>query len=259
MENILAIWQTQGQSTHEIARQISEEMGVKTSHTGTLDPMAEGVVIILLGEDRHKKYEYAKWTKGYYFEILLGIKTDTLDGMGIIEEKQLNSIISKTELEAELPKILEEFVGDYEQEVPAYSAIKVKGKSLHWWARNNRLEEIDIPKRSGKIYKCELKSLETVDGKNEILKIIGVIKKVKGDLRQERILQQWEEFLENENLAELIKIGITVETSKGLYVRQLAQDICAKAGAIGFTSYICRYKNGKYSRDNSTRMSPDNF
>ena len=90
MEKILPIWQPVGYSTHKIAKAVSNKYGVKTSHTGTLDPLAQGVIIVLLDDERLKKYEYAHWPKTYEFEIVFGISTDTYDGMGIVTNKSFD-------------------------------------------------------------------------------------------------------------------------------------------------------------------------
>lgn len=65
--------------------------GVKTAHTGTLDPMAEGVIIVLLGEERYKKYELAGLKKTYEFEISFGFETDTFDGLGLTVSKHFSA------------------------------------------------------------------------------------------------------------------------------------------------------------------------
>jgi len=222
-KGILPIWQPQGFSTHLIARRVADKYGVKVSHTGTLDPMARGVIIVLLGEDRYKKYEYAKWRKTYIFEIIFGIETDTFDGMGIIKNVKFP-----------IPNIKFEnnFIGEYKQQAPEFSVRK--GRKI-----------------SGEIYK--LKLINSKEISLEILRqdIFSKINKVTGDFRQEEIIKQWKKF----NKVEKINTSkFEVEMSKGLYVRSLSQDICKKLNTVGFVNNIVRTKNGKYSRKKCKTM-----
>lgn len=288
---VLPIWQPVGYSTHIISKKVSKLLSsgkrdiVKTAHTGTLDPMAEGVIIILVGENRHKKYEYAKWKKTYEFEMILGIKTDTYDGLGIILNKETSDFDpkafitkehtlqeslkgeSKNEIEIFNKEFLEnnlkKFLGTYTQVAPPYSAIKIKGKPLHWYARNKKLGEIELPTREGVIYNIELISQEIISGETIAKNIVKRVKLISGNLRQKEIILRWESFAEmhkNKSLTEeekaktYLKIKIKVTTSKGMYVRTLVQDIAKKLGSIAFTYSITRIKNGDYSRENSITL-----
>lgn len=249
--NIFPIWQDQGLSTHVIATKIAENIGKKTSHTGTIDPMAEGVIIILADEDRNKKYEFAKWKKGYEFVITLGFGTDTLDGLGKITKigKFTPSNICKKKIE----EICIKMQGDYVQSTPVYSAIKVKGKPLHWWARNNKINEIDIPKRYGKIYKFQLLGMEQQELGEASRILIKKLGKITGNLRQKEIAEEWQKYSESKTL--ITNIRLYAETSKGIYIRQLAQDLLTNLEHIGFTSELTRTKNGTFTKEQCIKLS----
>lgn len=248
---IIPIWKPVGESTHRISKRISEVYNIPSSHTGTLDPMAEGVIVVLTGETRLKKYEYAHWKKTYEFEIVLGLSADSLDGLGHIEQRTNVTSLDEEKLRATLQTL----IGSYSQKVPNYAAIKVKGKELHWWARNNRLNEIEIPSRHGEIY--DLKLLEIVDITfGEVAKqTIEEIKKVEGDLRQELAIQCWEHIAETTGTKRTKKLHIQVQMSKGLYVRQLSQDILGKLGLHGITLNIKRTYNGIYTLGNCYKVA----
>lgn len=246
VNKIIPIWQPPGHSTHILSKKVAESLGVKTSHTGTLDPMAEGVVIILSDEERLKKYEYAKWLKTYEFEIVLGIKTDSGDGLGMIESI---SMPTRQMSEAFLGATLASFLGEYTQKVPSYSAIKVKGKPMHWWARNNRLNEVGVPVRHGKIHNIELIGITEISATDFIPELCDRIKLIEGDLRQDVVLAQWKEFSRTHDSQCFQKICVRVEMTKGLYVRTLASDICEKLGTCGFVYRLVRTQNGEYTKD----------
>lgn len=241
MESILPIWQPVGYSTHKIAKAVAEKYGVKTSHTGTLDPLAQGVIIVLLGEDRLKKYEYAHWHKTYEFEIILGISTDTYDGMGLITEQYFNYIPNGKE-------DLSDFIGSYTQQVPLYSTIKVKGRSLHEHARANNSDSIVLPKKQGEIFDIKVLGVEQYESSHIKKALINTIQRIDGDFRQQKIIDQWNSISIPLNLSSL-KVKVT--TSKGIYVRSLSQDICENLGVIGFTYNLARTKNGEYQKQNS--------
>ena len=121
----------------------------KIGHTGTLDPLATGVLVVCLGKYTKLVNEITSLDKEYIAEVKLGIKTDTLDITGnIVEESDYN--ITKEELK----KTLSSFLGIQNQTVPLYSAISIKGKRLYDYARTG--EKITPPKRKIEIFNIEL-------------------------------------------------------------------------------------------------------
>ena len=247
---ILPIWQPIGYSTHIIASKVAEKYSTPTSHTGTVDPMAEGVIIVLLGEERHKKYEFAEWTKEYVFEVVFGASTDTYDGLGLLTSFH-DGFVDEDSVE----KALESFKGDYVQDVPTYSSAKVNGKPLHWFARNAQLSGVEIPRRAGHVYEIELLDFYTKDFKHAVREIAEKINLVTGDLRQEKIKTRWAQLSETVDTGKTVQIAkIRVKMSKGLYVRSLSQDIAEKLKTSGFVFSLVRTRNGEYSQENSQTL-----
>lgn len=247
---ILPIWQPIGQSTHIISAKVAEKEGVLTSHTGTLDPMAEGVIIVLLGENRHKKYEYARWKKEYEFEIVFGLSTDTYDGLGMVTSFH-DVKITKSSIRS----ILKELIGEYIQDVPPFSSAKVEGKPLHWFARNKKLSGIEIPRRAGKIYEIELLDYYVRDFGYVVSEIKKKIDLVTGDMRQDQIKTRWFQLKESMGGTEVVHIAkIRVVISKGMYIRSLSQDIAHKLKTTGFVFSLVRSRNGNYTKENSKTL-----
>lgn len=238
---IFPVWQPVGVSTNRLSQIIGEHFGVVSSHTGTLDPMAEGVVIILLGDEHVNKYDYAKWKKTYEFEILFGISTVSYDGMGFIT-KDHKVDVNKSALES-IPAL---FKGDYTQKVPPYSAVKYKGKKLFEHAKLNSLP-LELPEKKGKIFELSFLGYREIRTSELVENIISRIKKVKGDFCQQELITQWQDFitrLDKNRTSGLAKFSVTM--SKGMYVRSLSQDICRKLLVNGLTFSIKRVKNGIY-------------
>ena len=121
----------------------------KIGHTGTLDPIASGVLVCVCGKYTKLVNDLTSLDKEYIATIKLGIKTDTLDTKGtIIEEKDVNVTLD------DIKKVFNNFPKSYNQTVPKYSAVKINGKKLYEYARNNI--EVDIPKRNIEIYSIKL-------------------------------------------------------------------------------------------------------
>lgn len=121
----------------------------KIGHTGTLDPFAEGILLVGVNKGLKVVKLLNYKDKEYIAKVKLGIKTDTLDITGnILEEK-------KEELnKEELAQLLKSFIGEYSYEVPIYSAIKVNGKKLYEYARNN--QKVELPIKNSYIYDIKL-------------------------------------------------------------------------------------------------------
>lgn len=122
----------------------------KIGHTGTLDPLATGVLVIAIGSYTKLVNVLTSLDKEYIAEIKLGIETDTGDITGNLLEEDYNYNISIEDI----LKVFEEFPNFYEQTVPKYSAIKLNGRKLYEYARENI--EINLPKRNVNIYSLEL-------------------------------------------------------------------------------------------------------
>jgi tRNA pseudouridine55 synthase len=150
---ILVVNKPSGMTSREVVNDISHLFGIKKiGHTGTLDPMATGVLVITMGKATKVSNLITSLDKEYVAGVLLGIKTDTLDITG----KVVDSKLIPNDLDIE--SCLKSFKKTYLQEVPIYSAVKIKGKKLYQYARNNK--EIELPKRSVTIKEIKLLSTD---------------------------------------------------------------------------------------------------
>ena len=125
----------------------------KIGHTGTLDPIASGVLVVLVGKYTKLGNVLTALDKEYIAEIKLGIKTDTLDITGEVLEKK-DFLVDKEMVR----EVLESFLGEYHMEVPLYSAIKVDGKRLYQYAREKK--KVELPIKNVRIEEIELLSLK---------------------------------------------------------------------------------------------------
>mgnify|MGYP001058247574 FL=1 len=155
MDGILNVYKPKEWTSHDIVAKIKKITGEKVGHTGTLDPLAQGVLPVLIGKGTLCSKYLVNHNKKYRVELKLGKRTDTLDAEGeVIEEKEVpEELLEKLNIE-NIRKNLKKFEGQIEQIPPMYSAIKVKGKKLYEYARKG--QNVEIPTRKIMIYSIDL-------------------------------------------------------------------------------------------------------
>lgn len=183
----------------------------KIGHTGTLDPMATGVLVLAVGKATKLVDYITNKEKEYIAEIELGTLTDTLDITGKILASET---VRKSE--TEIDHALAQMIGTYLQEVPIYSAVKVRGKKLYEYARHH--EAVTLPKKEVTIASLKRISPLTVsDGK--------------------------------------IRFTIRTTVSKGAYIRSLIRDLAAQLGTIGTMLRLERTRQGNYTLASAIRLT----
>jgi len=227
--------------------------GEKIGYVGTLDPMAEGLLLILTGTDTKRCQELTNLKKEYEFEVVFGLATDSGDVLGLVEEgggvnKGYRGNKGDIEKKA-LEKVLAHFVGEYLQTVPAFSSVKVAGKKLHEVSRSKKLPKPALPKRSVNIYKTTLKNFYCVPYPTLRIGIFKRLNTLEGAgkyFRKDEVVKRWEEWfdldLSNFKNFKLPVAKIKVTVSKGTYIRSLAEDIAKKLNTCGMCLSICRTK-----------------
>ena len=163
---ILNVCKEPNMTSRDVVNIISKHLHTKkVGHTGTLDPLATGVLIICTHHDTKLVDILTASTKEYVATMQLGLQTDTGDITGNIIKKAPYCITRK-----QVDNVLKTFLGDSTQTVPIYSAVKINGKKLYEYARNN--EEVTLPTRKIHIYNIEL-----LDFKDDIIKFKVTVSK----------------------------------------------------------------------------------
>lgn len=152
MDGVIVINKQTGCTSHDIVYKVKKILNEKVGHTGTLDPMAEGVLPILVGKGTLVSKYLINHDKKYIATLQLGIKTDTADSEGKIIEEQPVDIEKLTE--NYICNVFKTFIGKQEQLPPMYSAIKVHGKKLYEYARKG--QNVEIQPRQIEIYDMKL-------------------------------------------------------------------------------------------------------
>ena len=233
---IIPIYQPLGSSTHLLAQKLGKQVGEPTTHTGTLDPMAEGVIVCLTGEDRFQKQQHSDVIKEYRFIVLVGAKTDSHDllGLPLVSGASVNATI--------INDAMQKLTGSYEQIMPAFSAKRINGKSLFDAAKQN--QEVPEFKQQVTIHSLQMDGIAEITNKKLLSEIKARIKMVSGNFRQQEILSAWQEQLKNTTRFQLL--DCVARTSKRTYIRAIVRDLSEKLGAPLTTFHILRTKNGAY-------------
>lgn len=215
------------------------------TYAGRLDPMAQGVLVLLVGDKIKEKEEYLALTKEYEFEVLFGFATDTYDILGkVISAKNPNQNLN---LKESILKNLKYFSGKLIQKYPPYSSKTVKGKPLFAYSRSG--EEVEIPSREVFVKRFDLIKIKKISGDKLLQNIEKRIKKVNGDFRQKEILKIWRKKIPPKS--EFFLVGFKIKCSSGTYVRGIANNLGERINIPALAFSIKRTKVGKYSLKNS--------
>lgn len=142
MDGMLLIDKPTGMTSHDVVQIARARLGIaRVGHTGTLDPMAQGLLILLVGSATRHQQACQGHDKTYEATLALGAKTSTGDAMGTVTHR---ADVPSLERER-IAEALSSFIGPLSQRPPAYSAIKVQGRPAYWWAR--RGEAPPLPSR----------------------------------------------------------------------------------------------------------------
>lgn len=194
----------------------------KIGHTGTLDPMATGVLPVCLGNGTKLCDMLTDRSKEYICQMLLGVASDTEDVTGKIENIQSTNL-EKADIEA----AVRAFIGDYDQIPPMYSALKVNGKKLYELAREGKV--IERKPRRVCIHGIDIMEISQIKS-SEVLS---------------------DETLEG---YQLVLVKMKVACSKGTYIRSLCRDIGTSLGTYGCMLSLVRSRVGAFNLDNALTM-----
>lgn len=214
-EEIILVNKPKGITSFDVIRRLRKKLDIKKmGHSGTLDPMATGLLVIGVNKGTKKLKDLIGLDKIYEAEITFGKKTDSYDLDGkILEEIKLNKKIIDN-ISENIDNILNELTGAQEIEVPIYSAIKRNGKKLYEYARSG--QEIELPKKKMTIY---------------------YIKKIK------------EENIDNEYI-----LNLEIKVSSGTYIRSIVNEINKKTGIPCVLSALNRTQIGEYKLENAIEL-----
>lgn len=167
MNGIIVINKPKDYTSRDVVNVLNKKLKTKKiGHTGTLDPMATGVLVVCVGKYTKLVDKITSYDKEYIATIKLGVSTETLDITGEVL-KENDDVVVDNKL---LIDTLNSFLGRSIQEVPKYAAVKINGKKLYEYARAG--EEVKLPKRE-----IEISDIELLENKSGEIKFRAVVSK----------------------------------------------------------------------------------
>ncbi len=201
-----------------ILRTPTNKKKLKVGHAGTLDPLAEGVLLVLTQHDTKKQDLIMNKPKEYIAEIAFGAESATYDLEGNLEYFELNR--TPTELRKQIEELIPEFVGEIEQKVPAYSAAKIDGKRLYKLSRQGEDVSDVLPVKTINIHEFE-------------------------------VLEFFESTV-GERLLPVLKCRVVC--GSGTYLRSIAHDLGERLGTGGVLTSLVRSRVGEYTLSDSIKI-----
>lgn len=249
MNGLINVYKKRCDTPYQTVKKVRNMLGfddsVKIGYAGRLDPLASGVLLLMIGDECKNRDVHQNHSKTYTFDLVVGISTDSLDPLGIITEIDQSSLNIN---ESQIIKLLNTFVGSQSQKYPSFSSKTINGISMYKLAKKNKLKENEIPSKLINIHKISLNSMRSEKFQEYTDQIIDDIKRIKGYFRQNEVINSWKILNFNENVK---IINITVEVSSGTYIRVLAEEIAKKLDTIGIADNIIRTRVGDYFISNS--------
>ena len=230
----------------------------KLSFCGRLDPMACGLMMVLSEETIKFQDNYLTLDKIYKFDLILGVSTDTYDILGLSSKPTISDITNIENIIVNFSEVKEKFIGDFDQEYPPYSSIHVRhekyGRQALWWyAKNNKLNKINIPSKTVNIKSFKNSDYELINFKDFYYIVkdrISLLRNTSNNFRQDEIMEHWLILSELYPNYKIIKISCELNVSSGCYIRSIANSIGNILKTGGLALDITRIKLGNYYNEN---------
>ncbi len=232
----------------------AEYASTPLAYAGRLDPMATGKLLILIGDTCKVQTRYHNLDKRYEFSVLLGVGSDTGDVLGRLSGNYRENLHPSKKAVA---TILPRFRGTVSLPFPVFSAKTVKGKPLHTWAVEGRLNEIEIPTQTSTVYRLNLTNIETkmrvriyeeaLAKVNSIPLVTDERKALGNDFRRVDVRADWQQFKNAGAPSDRFTIlHFSCIASSGTYMRSLSEAIAKDLGTTGLAYHIHRTHIGVY-------------
>ncbi len=235
------------------ARQGSSFANAPLAYAGRLDPMASGKLLVLIGDECKRQEKYHAFDKRYEFSVLFGVTSDTNDVLG----RLTLSPTAPNPTATEIAKAAARYIGAISLPYPHFSSKTVKGKPLHTWTLEGRLDEITIPTNTSTVYSLELTSIEHLSRSDIFLETSQKIetiptvtderKSIGNDFRRIDVRQDWKLFSEFGRHDDVFTVAhFSCIASSGTYMRSLAKSIGEELQTHSLAYHIHRTHIGKY-------------
>lgn len=213
----------------------------RLGYAGRLDPMAEGVLLVLRDDENRNAAQFRALDKTYRVQVLFGVATDSYDALGLVSD--VKPAPSLARVQAALPSLVRTF----EQTVPAFSSHRVNGKPMFHWARRGLADTIVRPVLTRTVSELVPEHDVLIEPASLCESIAERIACVRGDFRQEAIVSRWRSVLAS-HTGPLMVTTLRITCSSGTFMRAIAHDLGLALDSAALALSIERLRVGPYER-----------
>lgn len=224
------------QALERLRNERPELAAERLTYAGRLDPLADGKLLVLIGEECKNRAAYLGLDKTYELTVAFGTSTDTHDVLGLVTAVSTERIVPEDAEKAALS-----LRGEFDQKYPMYSSKTLLGKPLFMHAREGTvIPDTDVPHKRVQVYDIHVLD-HGILGMKEFERIIKEkVNSVSGDFRQAVILKRWSEFFREAPAHDFQTMRLRIHCSSGTYMRSLAHEIGKKLGVPALALHIRR-------------------
>ena len=229
--SIHPVYKRIGETPLACLRRLFDVSRCSYTYAGRLDPMAEGLLLVLSGDRCKQSEQYRAFDKVYAYEFVVGVATDSYDCLGrIVDAKHVSESVH-----ADVSHAVSDLTGSVTLPYPPYSSKTVNGVPLFVHARRNQLDTIVVPSISTEVFSHTLVSSDVTDTAALRGTLLEPIRHVTGDFRQDTILADWKSLAS----FPLQRFSAVLHASSGTYVRAVVNEI---SRMIGYPCVVTRIK-----------------
>ena len=208
------------------------------TYVGRLDPMADGLLLILENDECTRAEQYRNIDKVYEYAFVVGIETDTYDCLGHIT----NINIPNTDIQKKVSDAIDTLHGTITLPYPPYSSKTIDGTPLFGYAKQKLLHTITIPKSTTEIFNHKIIKTEKISSTNIKREVIANLQHAPDGFRREEIINDWQQVPD----CSLYRFSAQISASSGTYVRAIVHEIGKRIGYPAVTTTITRTKIGQW-------------
>lgn len=247
---VFALHKPMGPSAYQALCALREETpalaGAKLGHTGRLDPLAEGVLVVLVGDENRDVVSLRGASKTYELDVLFGVSTDSFDSLGLV-----TAAVACAVTEDALRGVIPRWTGAVSQRVSPFSQARVDGRSLIAWGHAGAA--VERPAKDRLIEEITVREVTPTDLGSHAQGGVHRAGLVRGPFRQPEILARWGALVHRRDPLTLARL--TVRCGAGTYMRSLAYDLGESLGVPAMAWGIRRTRVGHLSLDDARALT----
>lgn len=256
-QNVFNLYKPAGCTPLETIRMFQgthpEYKDISLTYAGRLDPLAEGVLLVLAGDAIADKEQYMLLDKTYEADVIFGCTTDTLDILGLVELNK--SAAQRSVTHTDIEQALERYKGEIVLPVPMYSSIPHEGKPLFEHARRGNITQAQAPHKTMFVQDAHVERVTVL--KKEFLAntVFEKVRSVRGDFRQEQIIARWNDFFEQTSVTDFVVAHIVLTVGSGTYIRSIAYALGLDLGVGAALLHLKRTRIGTFFAEGALRVT----